>query len=83
MINIIDWNVMVTGIVIICAVSFLIGFISNYICEKRDYNGGYCKHCGRKLRHRNIDSSGAREYKCDNCGYNVWVSYNVDKYYEE
>lgn len=83
MINIIDWNVMVTGIVIICAVSFLICCISSYICEKRDYNGGYCKYCGRKLRRSDIDACGIREYKCDKCGYNVWVSYNADKYYEE
>ena len=48
--------------------------------ERRDYNGGVCRHCKAKLRHFDNDSQGGRGYVCDRCGRTVWVSYPcVDK----
>lgn len=47
--------------------------------EKRNYNKGICKYCGKPLRHFDTDSQGGRGYMCD-CGYCVWISYPcVDK----
>lgn len=54
-------------------------FIGIYL-EKKDYNNGFCKACGNKLRLFDYDSQGGRGYCCDNCRYHTWVSYNcVDK----
>ena len=49
--------------------------------EKRDYNRGFCKKCGGRLNLFDIDSQGGRGYRCHNCNYHTWVSYNcVDKF---
>lgn len=51
------------------------------ILEKRDYNRGFCKECGGRLKLFSIDSQGGRGYWCRNCNYHTWVSYNcVDKF---
>ena len=50
-----------------------------FYTEPRNFNNGYCKHCGTKLRHFDNDSSSARGYTCDNCGYTTWISYFSDK----
>ena len=61
-----------------CIIALLL-IIHIFYIEPRDFNNGYCKHCGTKLRHFDIDSSSARGYTCDNCGYTTWISYFTDK----
>ena len=39
-------------------------FIGIYL-EKKDYNNGFCKACGNKLRLFDYDSQGGRGYCCD------------------
>lgn len=49
--------------------------------EKRDYNKGFCKECGNKLKLFGLDYHGGRGYRCSNCNYYTWVSYRcVDKF---
>ena len=65
-------------IIIMCIIALsLINYI--FYTEPRNFNNGYCKHCGTKLRQFDIDSSSARGYTCDNCGYKTWISYSTDK----
>lgn len=45
------------------------------ISEKRDYNNGICKHCGKPLRHFDTDSQGGRLYTCPNFCDLVAVTY--------
>lgn len=50
------------------------------ILEKRAYNKGICKYCGKPLRHFDTDSQGGRLYTCPDFCSLVSVSYNcVDK----
>ena len=44
--------------------------------EAKDWNGGYCPICGKKLRHFDDDSQGGHGWCCDDCGYTTWVSYH-------
>lgn len=49
--------------------------------EKKAYNRGFCKKCGRRLKLFGRDSYGGRGYWCHNCNYHTWVSFNcVDKF---
>ena len=68
---------------IYCAFVLIIfvGFVLTAIMlEKVDYNNGVCPDCNTKLRNYDTDSQGGRDYICDNCNYNCWVSYNmIDK----
>lgn len=49
--------------------------------EKREYNNGICKCCGKKLRHFDTDSQGGRLYTCEDMHTLVSVSYDcVDRY---
>lgn len=73
-------------LVLICILCLCLGMpILMYIgssLEAKDFNGGVCRHCGKKLRYFDTDSRGGRGYICDSCGYVTWVSYNrVDKNY--
>jgi predicted nucleic-acid-binding Zn-ribbon protein len=65
-------------VIIMCIIILSLPIYIFYI-EPRDFNNGYCKHCGTKLRHFDIDSSSARGYTCDNCGYTTWINYFADK----
>lgn len=65
-------------IIIMCIIALLL-IIHIFYIEPRDFNNGYCKHCGTKLRHFDNDSSSARGYTCDNCDYTTWISYFADK----
>ena len=49
------------------------------IKEKEDWNNGVCPWCGHNWRYFDTDSQGGRGYICDNCGRDIWISYNVDK----
>ena len=71
-------------IVIICVglIIFLPCTFIGITLEKREFNNGVCKHCGKNLRYFDSDSQGGRGYICDDCGYCAWVSYRcVDKSY--
>ena len=46
------------------------------LAEAKDWNGGYCPICGRKLRYFDTDSQGGHGWRCDGCGYTTWVSYH-------
>lgn len=66
---------------------FITMWVSSYRFEKRHWNGGLCPICGEKLKCFDMDSSGARMYKCSNdhnCkGYSTCVSFSkIDKDYE-
>lgn len=55
-----------------------------YVQEKKNYCGGSCPKCGRKLRCLEKDSQGCRHYFCDVCGHDVLVTWNkLDKNYSE
>lgn len=63
---------------VVCAIS-----IGIYL-EKKEYNNGRCRQCGKVLRYFDMDSQGGRGYCCDGCGYHTWVSYKtVDKKHKE
>ena len=50
--------------------------------QKECFNDGVCPICGAKLEYFGSDSHGARGYRCKNCDYYTWVSWNtVDKKY--
>lgn len=52
--------------------------------EKKAFNNGDCPECGRRMKLFDCDSQGGRGYKCPNCKYTTWVSYNVvDKKFKE
>ena len=67
-------------LIIMTAIFFIIlSFAILY--EKREYNNGICKHCGKKLRCFDIDSQGGRLYTCEDMHTLVSVSYNcVDRF---
>lgn len=48
--------------------------------EAKDWNGGYCPRCGKKLRHFGCDSQGGDGWCCDACDYTTWVSYHKTVY---
>ena len=71
------------ALIIFIALVLLLVFLIflGIILEKRDYNKGVCKYCGKPLRHFDTDSQGGRLYTCPNYCSLVSVSYNcVDKY---
>lgn len=69
---------------IFCAIAILVAVVATARhLEAKDFNGGTCRRCGKRLRRFDTDSQGGRGYTCDGCGYTVWVSYKVDKQYTE
>ena len=50
--------------------------------EKKGFNNGICPKCGKKLKHFDSDVDGNRGYRCLDCDYTTWCSYNVDKNYK-
>lgn len=67
-------------ILIIMVIIFFIILILAILYEKRNYNNGICRHCGKPLRHFDTDSQGGRLYTCPDFCSLVSVSYNcVDK----
>ena len=53
------------------------------IIEKRNYNKGICRICGKELKFFDMDSQGGRGYICPN-GHTVWVTYLlIDKNQKE
>jgi len=70
------------AILVFFIVLFAIMIIVARNWEARDFNNGFCPHCGRKLRYFDSDSQGGRGYRCDACEYTTWCSYAVDKNYE-
>lgn len=67
-------------IFIVLLIIFVIVTALGIILEKRNYNKGICKYCGKPLRHFDTDSQGGRLYTCPDFCSLVAVSYNcVDK----
>ena len=64
-------------LILICAL--IMCAMVGYILEYRRYNGGICPKCGHALRYFDTASDGSRGYICDECGYDAWVSYDLDK----
>lgn len=67
-------------LIFVILMSIIIGIfiVSLYLAvcsEVKDWNGGYCPHCGKKLRHFDCDSQGGDGWCCDACDYTTWVSY--------
>jgi tRNA(Ile2) C34 agmatinyltransferase TiaS len=50
-------------------------FIASYF-EYKNWNGGVCPKCGRKLEYFDTDSQGGEGWTCDECDYTTWVSYH-------
>lgn len=70
-------KIFVILILLIASISWM--FIDIYL-EKKKYNGGICKMCGRKLRFFSHSPHGGRGYCCNKCHSYMWVHYNcVDK----
>ena len=57
------------------ALIFIFSPAITILYEKKDYNEGYCPHCGKKLKLDCTDSQGGRCYTCKKCGYITWVTY--------
>ena len=53
--------------------------IVGFLYEKKQYNSGICKCCGKPLRFFARDNIGCRGYICDNCLNIAWVSFKIDK----
>lgn len=67
-------------LIFVILMSIIIGIfiVSLYLAvcnEVKDWNGGYCPRCGKKLRHFDCDSQGGDGWCCDACDYTTWVSY--------
>lgn len=57
-----------------------------YLMIKMDdqkWNNGHCPRCGRKWRFYMKNPDGKRGYTCDHCGNSIWVSSNIDAYYNK
>ena len=70
----------IVGIIIAVLILTILA-ITGINFEKKNFNNGTCPICNKKLTLFDTDSHGERGYKCKNCGYETWVSYNcVDGY---
>lgn len=66
-------------LIIMAAIFFIILSLA-ILYEKRNYNNGICKYCGKPLRHFDTDSQGGRLYTCPDFCNLVCVSYScVDR----
>ena len=65
---------MKTVLVFLSISLFLLIGIYARSAEKKDYNNGVCKKCGKKLKYFDSCTFGDRGYMCKN-GHTVWVSY--------
>lgn len=73
-------NIVIGFIVGIIFIGIICGALVNYLLEKKEFNEGYCPHCGEKLTLFSTDSQGGRGYVCDNCLYTAWISYpSIDR----
>ena len=56
---------------ILIALFFLVGCLVCSISERRSFNGGICRACGKALKRFDTDSQGGRGYTCgvDCCFY--------------
>lgn len=43
--------------------------------DRKEFNHGICKRCGKPLRHFDNDSHGGQGWCCDTCGYPIWISW--------
>lgn len=66
--------ILVAFIILIAILLFLC-----YCHEKKHYNKGVCKRCGKPLRFFAKDNLGCRGYICDTCLDIAWVSFKIDK----
>ena len=58
----------------------LLGYLWAKKSEEIEWNNGVCLRCSKGFyKCFDIDSSGAIGYKCTNCGYVTWQSYNKRK----
>jgi hypothetical protein len=71
---------MIIAAILIMVALFICDALIDIIWEKRNYNNGICKCCGKPLRHFDTDSQGGRLYTCPDFCSLVSVSHNcVDK----
>lgn len=76
-------------VVVLAVIAITICIIGMRWCrkvEEIEFNKGVCPECGGELKCVDTDSSGSRYWICENrysnekpCGYECWISYNVDK----
>lgn len=59
------------------------GMIYQRRLERRAWNGGRCERCHCFWRRFDCDSQGGRGYSCRGCSRTLWISYGVDRNYEE
>ena len=71
---------MITVFVLIIAM--IVANVIRINIQKKDYNKGNCPICGAKLRLRDYNKNGMRQYICDAGRYSCWISWNfIDKNY--
>ena len=61
---------------------FIVGSLLAYQGEKKSWNGGHCPECASLWESFDMDSSGARGYKCSGWGWShpgVWISWGLDR----
>jgi hypothetical protein len=58
---------------ILIALFFLVGCLVCSISERRSFNGGICRACGKALKRFDTDSQGGRGYTCG--VHYIWASW--------
>lgn len=78
--------VMVVLLSVIATIIYIITMRWLRNIDKIEFNDGVCPYCCGELKCEDIDSTGSRHWICENrysekkpCGYECWISYNVDK----
>ena len=63
-------------LLVLALFSITIGSI-DYIIDRRDWNGGFCKGSGKPWVQFDIASDGSRGYKDGSDNY-IWITFPVD-----
>ena len=56
----------------------IVASIIAYAKDKISWNNGRCSYCGNKWKFKETVYGNIRVYKCDHCGKQIYISYNVD-----
>ena len=64
-----------TVILAVFLVLWVGGILLSVMLERRDFNGGVCRRCGKALRHFDDDTRGGEGWVCDECGAVVWIEW--------
>lgn len=71
------------GYIILSVIIFIvICLIVGYVEDKINYHKGICPHCKSKL-YRTFTKDVERGYVCKRCGYTAYITFGVDKKYED